>query len=860
MRTTMKKLILAPLLLSAALLSAGSAYAAPLYFPHIATIDGWQTEIAIINTSDQTVTGTLRGFSNGGTLVETKNDVTLYAHGRRQITVADEFTNNTTIGYIIFDTSSDAVQGYTKFYQAGKYRAAIPAVKEVNTSDIYISHIASNSEWWTGVSLVNTTAITKTLTINFSDGRTKQVILAANEHQAFAIKDLFNNQPQPSIESAVIINASGIIGLELFATYNNKQIEGILLTDKTASSLYYPYVVNDAVWWTGIVAYNPSSSPCDITITSYSADGTYLSSSTRSISGLQKYVGTTDELGLSAQTSWFKIDSTRALSGFELIGTRDLERLANYAGNGGTGAKTGVCAKIEKSGGRTVIALVNTENNRASVTLTAYNDYGTPIASQVITLESHAAKIVNAEDIFLQNITNATYIAYTSDRDMVGLQLNFSADGTMLDGLPALGGSSTPSLSVPNSPSNVSATPGNNQVTIAWSYVSGAPSYNIYWASTSGVTKDNGTKISNVTSPYIHTGRTNGIVYYYVVTSVNANGESTESIQVSATPVNPGGTCTYQYSQWESCQNGVQTRTVTSATPQGCTGTPVLTQSCTPPPTPTDMVLIPAGSFQMGGIAGEGLIDELPAHTVTLSAFYLEEYEVTQALWSEVYYWATAYGYTFDNAGSGTLRSDVNHPVLIVSWYDVVKWLNARSEKEGRMPVYYTDATQTTATIYRTGQVDITNSMVKWQTNGYRLPTEAEWEYAARGGTTTRFYTGDCISSDEANFDARGVWGWYGCPAGTYRGATMPVGSFKANPWGLYDMAGNVNEWTWDWYGSYSSSAVTNPRGPDSGTFRVFRDGGYYYKMNSLRSASRDCDTPYNGDRYRGFRCALSQP
>ncbi len=117
-----------------------------LYFPHVDTSLPWQTEIALVNASDQTVTGTLRALSDAGQLVDNKA-VTLSAHGRRQITVADEFINHTNIGYIIFDTDSDAVQGYMKLDMAGNYRAAIPAVKEVNTSDIYISHIASGAQW-----------------------------------------------------------------------------------------------------------------------------------------------------------------------------------------------------------------------------------------------------------------------------------------------------------------------------------------------------------------------------------------------------------------------------------------------------------------------------------------------------------------------------------------------------------------------------------------------------------------------------------------------------------------------------------------------------------------------------------------
>jgi hypothetical protein len=410
--------------------------ATTLYFPHVATSLPWQTEIAIINTSDQTGTGTLRALSDEGQLVETK-DVTLSARGRRQIIISDEFTDHTEIAYIIFDTDSAAVQGYTKFYREGYYRAAIPAVKEVNTSDIYISHIASTADWWTGVSLVNTTSATKELTITFNTGQSVPYILNANEHRAFDIASLFNNQPQPDIQSAVITNASGVIGLELFGSRGwGTQLEGILLTGNTASTLYYPHVAGDE-WWTGIVAYNPSWQESYITITPYSAQGILLSPSTLTIAEEEKYIGAVAGLGLPDQTAWFKIDSTIPLTGFELFGTVDGNQLAAYAGSGGMGAKAGVFPKIEKNGW-TGIAFVNTEDSAASVTLTAYNDNGTAVATEVLPVGGHAKVVDNPEAIFTQDISGATYIAYSSDKNVVGFQLNGSLDWTMLDGLPGL--------------------------------------------------------------------------------------------------------------------------------------------------------------------------------------------------------------------------------------------------------------------------------------------------------------------------------------------------------------------------------------------------------------------------------------
>jgi len=188
---------------------------------------------------------------------------------------------------------------------------------------------------------------------------------------------------------------------------------------------------------------------CTITVSPYSAQGAPLSPSTLSIAGKGKHIGTVADLGLPAKTAWFRIDSTRPLSGFELFGTDAGNGLAAYAGGSGTGAKTGVFAKIEKNGW-TGIAFVNTEASAASVTLTAYNDNGNAVAARELPVGGHA-KVVNfAEALFSQDISGATYIAYASDRNVVGFQINGTLDemmfdggasgGMMLDGLPALAG------------------------------------------------------------------------------------------------------------------------------------------------------------------------------------------------------------------------------------------------------------------------------------------------------------------------------------------------------------------------------------------------------------------------------------
>jgi hypothetical protein len=494
-----------------------STYTYTLYFPHIATGLPWQTEIAVINTSGQTITGTLKGYSDAGQLVETKA-VTLSARGRRQIIVADEFTNHTNIGYIVFETDSAAVQGYTKFYQEGTYRAAIPAVKEVNASDIYISHIATDAQWWTGVSLVNTTSATKEVTITFNNGQSVPYIFNANQHRAFMM---------PDAQSAVITNASGIIGLELFGSVSGgNQLDGLLLTGNTYSTLYYPHVASDNVWWTGIVAYNPSTLAGTITITPYSAQGVPLTPSTLPIGGKEKYIGVVSNLGLPAGTAWFRIDATRPLSGFELFATHDGAQLAAYAGGGGTGARAGVFAKIEKSGW-TGIAFVNTEATAATVTLTAYNDSGEALATQALPVGAYAKEVHFAEDIFPQNISAATYIAYSSDRNVVGFQINGSADGMMLDGLPGLAGTDILS-STPSKPTGFVVTPvSSSQINLSWDASNGATGYNIY---------KNGTILKTVTATSTSDGGLSPSTNYcYYITGYNSAGESEATSHLCAT-------------------------------------------------------------------------------------------------------------------------------------------------------------------------------------------------------------------------------------------------------------------------------------------------------------------------------------
>ena len=318
--------------------------------------------------------------------------------------------------------------------------------------------------------------------------------------------------------------------------------------------------------------------------------------------------------------------------------------------------------------------------------------------------------------------------------------------------------------------------------------------------------------------------------------------------------------------------------------------------ACPGDPIPPGMVLIPGGQFDMGDTFNEEHDYERPVHAVWLDAFYMDKYEVTNQQYADALNWAYAQGgqitvasgvvykynsgtsfpychtttslgslsrITWDGSTFGVVAGYENHPMVLVSWYGTLAFCNWRGAMEARLLAY-----------------DLSTWECNFSANSYRLPTESEWEKAARGGAAGHRFPwsdSDFIQHARANYYSSTTYAYDTSPTRHYHPTfavgspphTSPVGYFASNAYGLYDMAGNVWEWCNDWYSftyyqwcvDNCTTPCPNPRGPTSGTYRVVRGGCWGGNAASCRVAFRTYAGPDgHGGGYGGFRCVAGIP
>ena len=279
-----------------------------------------------------------------------------------------------------------------------------------------------------------------------------------------------------------------------------------------------------------------------------------------------------------------------------------------------------------------------------------------------------------------------------------------------------------------------------------------------------------------------------------------------------------------------------------------------ITVNAMPPPPFTNMVAITGGTFEMGDHASVGYFDERPVHSVTLDSFYMGKYEVSNTKFADflnnsivslsgsdvfqvggagVQICDLSFGLTHNGDAFGVDAGLEKHPAVRLSWYGAALYCNYLSKVNDRTPCY-----------------NETTFDCDFTADGFRLPTEAEWEYASRGGQHNPYYQypwgSDSVISSDANYNY-------------IIGAAVNIGSYAANGYGLYDMAGNAWEWCNDWYASYSPSAQINPTGPESGSRRVIRGGGWNFSALYLRCVNRNYGNPTIRISYFGFRVVTRQ-
>lgn len=278
------------------------------------------------------------------------------------------------------------------------------------------------------------------------------------------------------------------------------------------------------------------------------------------------------------------------------------------------------------------------------------------------------------------------------------------------------------------------------------------------------------------------------------------------------------------------------------------------------------MISVPGGTYTQQDI-------DLNSFSHTISAFQMAKYEVTYELWYTVHDWARSNGYTFANPGiegnNGTITDPEGaapttiakyEPVTTINWRDAIVWCNAYSEMAGFTPVYKNGSGQVIKDSRDTNGTECDGAVPDWSANGYRLPTEGEWQYVAsyQDGTSWTPYNYASGDSDPYNTSTTiGNYAWYSDNSSSQ---TQIVGTKLSNQLGIHDMSGNVLEWCWDWQGTWPTTDQTDYRGPGSGTVRVERGGSLIYPDERLQVGYRGSfASPWTESYHVGFRPARTQ-
>ena len=277
----------------------------------------------------------------------------------------------------------------------------------------------------------------------FDNGKSASLDLSEKAHEAFTIASLFGGVPQPDMGSGYATNAGEVGGIFLFGEVDLQQLAGLALDDGLATEIVFPHVASDDYWWTGIALHNPNAGSAQVEFVCYNSQGQAIGTMQNTVDAHSTLVNTAAGFGLPAETAWFKATSSLPVTGFELFGVQDQDRLAgvnlvNIA------AASGDLANIQKDGW-TGLVFVNPSSTPAAVTLEARDDNGSLIARETLNLGAMGKLSSLVQELFEDDVASATHVRFSADREITAFQLNGLANPDRIEGIPALGSNLTKS-------------------------------------------------------------------------------------------------------------------------------------------------------------------------------------------------------------------------------------------------------------------------------------------------------------------------------------------------------------------------------------------------------------------------------